>query len=262
MLRSKDPWARAAATRVLCYWRDRVQNPLGLLKTQANDDHPAVRLEAVRAASFFKSPDAAAVAMAVREHPQDRFIEYTFDQTMKTLTTLGKPATTAAAPTDAPPAGLLPDLSAAAMRRSLRDQGTQVVTIGTIPEQMLFDVKWFVVEAGKPVQVTLINSDAMPHNIVIGRPGSRDTIDGGRDHAAADRSECAPTFQPCPRCCSQQSSSSEASRTSSTSPRRRRRENIRSSVRTRVTGCGCTESCSWFRASMDSKPSQRRQPTR
>ena len=172
MLRSKDPWARAAATRVLCYWRDRVQNPLGLLKTQANDDHPAVRLEAVRAASFFKSPDAAAVAMAVRDHPQDRFIEYTFDQTMKTLTTLGKPATTAAAPADAPPAGLLPDLSAAAMRRSLRDQGTQVVTIGTIPEQMLFDVKWFVVEAGKPVQVTLTNSDAMPHNIVIGRPGS------------------------------------------------------------------------------------------
>ena len=32
MLRSKEPWARAAATRVLCYWRDRVQNPLGLLK--------------------------------------------------------------------------------------------------------------------------------------------------------------------------------------------------------------------------------------
>ena len=24
MLRSSEPWARAAATRVLCYWRDRV----------------------------------------------------------------------------------------------------------------------------------------------------------------------------------------------------------------------------------------------
>src|SRR6185436_14620184 len=171
-LDAKDPWARAAATRVLCYWRDRVQNPLALLKTQANDEHPAVRLEAVRAASFFKSPDAAAVAMAVRDHPQDRFIEYTFDQTMKTLTSLGKPATTAAAPADAPPAGLLPDLSAAAMRRSLRDQGVQIVSIGTIPEQMLFDLKWFVVEAGKPVRVVLTNTDAMPHNLVIGQPGS------------------------------------------------------------------------------------------
>ena len=37
MLRSSEPWARAAATRVLCYWRDRVANPLALLKTQVND---------------------------------------------------------------------------------------------------------------------------------------------------------------------------------------------------------------------------------
>jgi hypothetical protein len=85
MLRSKEPWARAAATRVLCYWRDRVANPLALLKVQANDEHPAVRLEAVRAASFFQTADAAAVALESLNHPQDRFLEYTLDQTMKTL---------------------------------------------------------------------------------------------------------------------------------------------------------------------------------
>jgi glucose/arabinose dehydrogenase len=85
MLRSKEPWARAAATRVLCYWRDRVPNALGLLKVQANDDHPAVRLEAVRTASFFRTPDAAAVALESLNHPQDRFLEYTLDQAMNTL---------------------------------------------------------------------------------------------------------------------------------------------------------------------------------
>jgi hypothetical protein len=85
MLRSSDPWARAAATRVLCYWRDRVASPLDLLKVQANDEHPAVRLEAVRAASFFTSPDAAAVALESLNHPQDRFLEYTLDQAMNTL---------------------------------------------------------------------------------------------------------------------------------------------------------------------------------
>ena len=53
MLRSKEPLARAAATRVLSDWRDRVANPLALLKVQVNDDHPAVRLEAVHATSFF-----------------------------------------------------------------------------------------------------------------------------------------------------------------------------------------------------------------
>jgi HEAT repeat protein len=85
MLRSSDPWARAAATRVLCYWRDRVPTALALLKTQATDDHPGVRLEAVRAASFFKSNEAAEVALASLAKPQDRFLTYTLDQTMNTL---------------------------------------------------------------------------------------------------------------------------------------------------------------------------------
>jgi glucose/arabinose dehydrogenase/lysophospholipase L1-like esterase len=85
MLRSSEPRARAAATRVLCYWRDRVQNPLALLKVQANDEHPAVRLEAVRAASFFQTAEAAEVALASLNQPQDRFLTFTLDQTMNTL---------------------------------------------------------------------------------------------------------------------------------------------------------------------------------
>ncbi|MEW6303283.1 MAG: PVC-type heme-binding CxxCH protein, partial [Verrucomicrobiota bacterium] len=63
MLRSPEPRARAAATRVLCYWRDRVKEPLELLKVQANDEHAWVRLEAVRACSFFLSSKAAEVAL-------------------------------------------------------------------------------------------------------------------------------------------------------------------------------------------------------
>lgn len=85
MLRSSEPWARASATRVLCYWRDRVATPLTLLKTQATDEHPAVRLEAVRAASFFQTEEAAEVALASLSQPQDRFLKYTLDQTMNTL---------------------------------------------------------------------------------------------------------------------------------------------------------------------------------
>jgi glucose/arabinose dehydrogenase/azurin/lysophospholipase L1-like esterase len=173
MLRSAEPWARAAATRVLCYWRDRVPDALALLKVQANDDHPGVRLEAVRAASFFHGPEAMAIAEDVQKHPQDKFLEYTVVQTMATLTSLGKTAVTSKEPVAAnTTATALPDLSAAAMRRDLRDKGMQTIAIGTVPEQMLYDVRWFVVEAGKPVQLVLNNPDAMPHNIVIGQPGS------------------------------------------------------------------------------------------
>ena len=45
-----------------------------------------------------------------------------------------------------------------------------------VPEQMIFDLNWFVVQAGKPVQILLTNPDAMPHNLVIGQPGSLQEI--------------------------------------------------------------------------------------
>jgi glucose/arabinose dehydrogenase/lysophospholipase L1-like esterase len=85
MLRSPDFHARAAATRVLCYWRDRVQDPLALLKVQAGDENPRVRLEAVRAASFFTTPQAAEVALETLNHPMDKYLKYTLDETMNTL---------------------------------------------------------------------------------------------------------------------------------------------------------------------------------
>ena len=63
-----------------------------------------------------------------------------------------------------------------AIRRELRALGVQVVRVQTIPEQMQFDLNWFVVQAGKPVQIQLTNLDAMPHNMVVGQPGSLQEI--------------------------------------------------------------------------------------
>jgi glucose/arabinose dehydrogenase/lysophospholipase L1-like esterase len=90
MLRSPDYHARAAATRVLCYWRDRVQDPLGLLAIQAKDESPRVRLEAIRACSFFKTGKAAEIALSALEkeaNPEkpDYYIKYCLDETMKAL---------------------------------------------------------------------------------------------------------------------------------------------------------------------------------
>src|SRR4029077_20249937 len=55
LLRSPDAHVRAAAGRVLCYSRDRVPDALTLFNTLAGDENPRVRLEAVCAASFFKT---------------------------------------------------------------------------------------------------------------------------------------------------------------------------------------------------------------
>ena len=92
MLRSPDYRARAAATRVLCYWRDRVDEPLELLRVQAGDEHPRVRLEAVRAASFFHDPKATEVALESLAHPQDPYLEYTLKETLDTLERRAKSA--------------------------------------------------------------------------------------------------------------------------------------------------------------------------
>jgi DNA-binding transcriptional ArsR family regulator len=85
-------------------------------------------------------------------------------------------------------AAALPDESRRLVRRDLRALGVRVVAIGTVPEQLMYDLKWFVVEAGKPVQVVLSNSDTMPHNIVIGQPGSVQEI-GAAGAAVAPTSD-------------------------------------------------------------------------
>jgi glucose/arabinose dehydrogenase/azurin len=85
MLRSPEPRARAAATRVLCYWRDRVSDALALLQNLATDEHPRVRLEAVRAASFFRSADAANIAVAAKKYKTDYYLDYALKETLRQL---------------------------------------------------------------------------------------------------------------------------------------------------------------------------------
>ena len=84
--------ARAAATRVLCYWRDRVPNALELLKNLAADGHPRVRLEAVRAASFFTAPEAIEIALIAAGQQGDPYVDFVRGETMKTLDPIVKKA--------------------------------------------------------------------------------------------------------------------------------------------------------------------------
>jgi putative heme-binding domain-containing protein len=85
MLTSKDFRARAAATRVLCYWRDRVPDALGLLLKQAADEHPRVRLEAVRAASFLGVPEAIEVVLVSESKPADPYLNFLRGETHRQL---------------------------------------------------------------------------------------------------------------------------------------------------------------------------------
>src|SRR5262249_5382577 len=85
VLGSPEFRTRAAAVRILCYWRDRVPDALGLLKKLAADPYPRVRLEAIRAASFFAVPEAVEVPLISAEQATDPYIEFVRGETMRTL---------------------------------------------------------------------------------------------------------------------------------------------------------------------------------
>ena len=100
LLRSPESRARAAATRVLSHWRDLLPEDevIALLRTQANDEHPRVRLEAVRACSWVNTAAAAEVALEVVKHERDYYIDYALSETMRGAESLWKSAISSGQP--------------------------------------------------------------------------------------------------------------------------------------------------------------------
>jgi putative heme-binding domain-containing protein len=80
-----DGRVRAAATRVLGNWRDRMPDALARLVSLAADPNPRVRLEAVRAASFFEGDAARRVADEALFRPMDDYLKYAYEETLRTL---------------------------------------------------------------------------------------------------------------------------------------------------------------------------------
>ena len=84
--------ARAAAVRVLVDWQDQVQATEDLLARAVHDEHPRVRLEAIRGLASIRSASGAALAMETLDHPIDPFLDFALWQTMRDLQSLWLPA--------------------------------------------------------------------------------------------------------------------------------------------------------------------------
>ena len=54
----------------------------------------------------------------------------------------------------------------------LKHQRVKRIRIATVPAKMIYDLRKFDVTAGQPVELELVNEDNMPHNLIVGRPGS------------------------------------------------------------------------------------------
>jgi putative heme-binding domain-containing protein len=81
---------------------------------------------------------------------------------------------------------LLPSDKAKDAGKALRAVGVSVFIIRTVREQMLYDKSLLVVEAGKPVEIILVNEDVMPHNLVVVTPGAVEEIGKAAEKMAPD----------------------------------------------------------------------------
>ncbi len=92
LLRSPDHHVRAAATRVLAAWHRRIPQAATLLAVQVDDEHPQVRLEAVRALAELRTAHAAEVAMRALDRPVDPFLDHALWLTARDLQPYWLPA--------------------------------------------------------------------------------------------------------------------------------------------------------------------------
>ncbi len=86
LLRCSDHRVRAGATRVLNDWYDKLSNSLALLEVLVGDEHPRVRMEAVRVLSRLQPPEAIEVALRALDpsvHPASASDDWQTDDPAK-----------------------------------------------------------------------------------------------------------------------------------------------------------------------------------
>jgi putative heme-binding domain-containing protein len=85
VLNSADPRARAAAVRIVPQWSNRLKDSINLLAPRVVDEHPRVRLEAIRALAAYPTIRAIELAMTALDFPIDKNIDYALWLTARDL---------------------------------------------------------------------------------------------------------------------------------------------------------------------------------
>jgi glucose/arabinose dehydrogenase/azurin len=85
LLNSPEAHVRAAATRVLRYWKDSVDDVQNMLSSKTKDSSPRVRLEAIAALSHFENEATVNTLLEVSELPTDDYIGYALIESFKHL---------------------------------------------------------------------------------------------------------------------------------------------------------------------------------
>ncbi len=90
--RSSNHQARAAATRIVYHWHERLPDALDFLKAMVEDPHPQVRLEAVNALRSLGTLEAFGLAMSALDYSIDESLDFALWLTARELESTWLPA--------------------------------------------------------------------------------------------------------------------------------------------------------------------------
>ena len=190
----QDPKVRAAAIRHL-RWTPQFNHVKlessgrSSLQLAANDKSGLVRLEAAIAASYIGTQEALEAALDLLKRPMDPYLTYALRTSLDshTLQPLWK-GNTAFMQKHPELEKFLKDsepTKPALMAKKKKPEppnpfdnqpGLQTITIKTIPERLLYDLREFKVAPGAPVKLVFENPDVTPHNLLIVQPGAADEV--------------------------------------------------------------------------------------
>lgn len=112
LLREGDFRQRAAAVHVVGnQWRW-MKNPNSVLRQAAQDKHPRVRMEVVRAASLQPTAESVQIALSVTKAPLDKWLEYVLQHALQTLQPIWESEESNATAAESLVAGLPPEAKA------------------------------------------------------------------------------------------------------------------------------------------------------
>jgi putative heme-binding domain-containing protein len=169
LLNATDYRVRAAATRVLSYWHGRVAHPLGLLTARVADEHPQVRLEAVRALGQIADVQAAELALKALERPVDKFLDYGLYLTFRELESQWVPALRQGKFNFGGNArGLIFALQAVNAREGVRAL-VELVKSGKVPPGSEEAVLSLLAGMGEPVELSLVLDQVLDEATPVAR---------------------------------------------------------------------------------------------
>jgi putative heme-binding domain-containing protein len=161
LLVAKDYHVRAAAVRVLTNWQSTFGDASDLLAHAVADQHPQVRLEAVRTLAHVEQPRAMTIALSALDLPMDKILDYALWLTARELAPHWLPLAEKGSFEFTNSRHLIFALQAAGSPASLKPL-IALVHAGKIEPENLESAVALIADLGGPDELRLVFEDILP----------------------------------------------------------------------------------------------------